>query len=81
MIVSITWSVWNQDWALMYIMIIKWRYHLTDGTEIHNVFNDFMRKINDPRTLNGLTSVTSNTTSYTADTVSLKVVSLFMWVP
>lgn len=42
------------------------------------VFNDFMRKINDPRTLNGLMSVMSNTTAHNADTVSLKVVSLFM---
>lgn len=42
------------------------------------VFNDLMRKINDPRTLNGLMSVMSNTTSHNADTVSLKVVSLFI---
>lgn len=45
------------------------------------VFNDFMRKINDPRTLNGLVSVMSNTTSHNADTVSLKVVSIFIGVP
>lgn len=45
------------------------------------VFNDFMRKINDPRTLNGLVSVMSNITSHNADTVSLKVVSIFIGVP
>ena len=61
----------------MYIMIIKGRYNLTEQKAIM-VFNDFMRKINDPRTLNGLMSVMSNTTSHNADKVSLKVVSLFM---
>lgn len=36
-------------------------------------FNDFTGKINDPRTLNGLMSVASNTTWQNADTVALGV--------
>lgn len=58
----------------MYTMCIRWRDELTGWTQKSiMVFNDFTGKINDPRTLNGLMSVASNTTWQNVDTMALRV--------